>query len=282
MKGRAIFLCVCAIVIFVLLGLLGTVSGADQPVKQVYNNNQIDIYPPVPTTSDIVRITSSGTWCNSCVPIYQSHQVTSDVIKIYGGPDFSLPPPVCAWVLTPWTFSAEVAPLPVGIYAVEVYASGWYCPSVFDSTSFIVTPAPTSTVMSIDGGILTHHYPGHTTSLAVPPGALSTASVFTISYRIPPATTGQLRGMDHFFELTGTRTTFTVPLTLTVNYSESVRGPIIPGTENLFRWQGNRWVTDNITLTHRRLDGLSTQITQLSLFGVLGESNRVYLPVILK
>jgi hypothetical protein len=155
-------------------------------------------------------------------------------------------------------------------------------PRLHDSTSFIVTHVPISTVISADGGELIYHYMGHTTSLAVPPGALSAPSVFTISYHIPPTTTGQLRGMDHFFDLDSTQTVFTTPLTLTISYSESVRGPIVPGTENLYRWQDSQWVTDSITLASRCSDGLSAQITHLSLFGVLGESKRVYLPLVLK
>jgi hypothetical protein len=243
--------------------------------------DQIDIYPPGPTVGDVIQITPSGEWMTSCVPVYQAHHVTGSVIEIYAEVNPSCHP--CLQVLTPWEFTVKVGPLPAGTYTVELHLS--ICsrsPRLHDRKSFTVTHVPVSTVISADGGELIYHYVGHTTSLAVPPGALSAPSVFTISYHIPPTTTGQLRGMDHFFDLDGTQTVFAMPLTLTISYSESVRGPIVPGTENLYRWQDSRWVTDSITLASRCSDGLSAQVTHLSLFGVLGESKRAYVPIVLK
>jgi hypothetical protein len=241
----------------------------------------IDIYPSRPTVEDVIQITPSGERTTSCVPVYQAHQVTGNVIEIYAAVNpFCLP---CLQVLTSWEFTVEVGPLPAGTYTVELYnrICDWP-PYLHDRTSFTVTHVPKSKVISADGGELTYRYVGHTTSLAVPPGALSAPSVFTISYHIPPPTTGQLQGMDHFFDLDGAQTVFATPLTLTVSYSESVRGLIVPGTENLYRWQDSQWVTDSITLMSRCPDGLSAQITHLSLFGVLGESKRAYLPIVLK
>jgi hypothetical protein len=243
--------------------------------------DHIDIYPPEPTAEDVIQITPSGVWGTSCAPVYQAHQVTGNVIRIYAAANPLCQ--LCLQVLTPWEFTVEAGPLPAGAYTVELYIR--ICvwpPYLHDKTSFTVTHVPVSTVISADGGELIYHYVGHTTSLAVPPGALSAPSMFTISYHIPPTTTGQLRGMDHFFDLDGAQTVFAMPLALTVSYSESMRGPIVPGTENLYRWQDSQWVTDSITLASRRSDGLSAQITHLSLFGVLGESRRAYVPIVLK
>lgn len=88
--------------------------------------------------------------------------------------------------------------------------------------------------------------------------------------------------MDHFFDLEGPQIVFTNPLMLTIWFSENIRGPIIPNTETLYRWQNGLWVMDGITLTGRWSNGFSTQIEHLSLFGVLGETYKVYLPIILK
>ena len=84
------------------------------------------------------------------------------------------------------------------------------------------------------------------------------------------------------FDLDGTQTLFTAPLTLTASYSDSVRVPIIPGTEYLYRWQNSQWLTEGVTLTMRWSTGVATHITRLGLFGVLGETHRVYLPLVLK
>lgn len=255
------------------------ISGPHYPMCHGYGK-QIDIFPPAPSSSEMVTITSSGTWCDSCIPVYQSHHVIGNMIEIYA--EAGYPGHACYMVLTPWEFSVEVGPLLPGAYTVRVYVPGWYgWPDLIDSTSFVVAPSPVSALISTDGGELVHHYPGHTTTLTVPPGALSAPSQFTISDHAP-ASTGELQGMNHFFDLTGTQTIFTIPLTLTVSYSENLRGPIISGTENLYRWQNSQWVTDSINLTARWSNGLSAQITHLSLFGILGETLRTYLPIVLK
>lgn len=257
-------------------GTSARVSQTDGP----YSPMQIDIFPPMPTSSDLVTITSSGEWHNSCTPAYQSHRVIGNMITIYA--EAEEPGDVCLQVFTPWEFSVEVGPLPADTYTAEVYVTRWSgSPILVDRTSFVVVPSSVSVLISADGGELVHHYTGHTTSLTVPRGALSASSVFTISYHTP-AHVGELQGMNHFFDLTGTQTIFTTPLTLTVSYSENLRGPIISGTENLYQWQNSQWVTDDITLTSRWSNGLAAQITHLSLFGVLGESSRTYLSIVLK
>jgi hypothetical protein len=158
-----------------------------------------------------------------------------------------------------------------------------------DSVSMVIhysagltMPEPASAAILPEGGTLTYEYPNHATTLEVPPGALSAPTVFTISYHLPPTATGELRGMDHYFQLESEQTSFDPPLTLTVSYSEEVRGPIIPGTESLYRWQDSMWVTEGITLADRWAAGFSAQVDHLSLFGVLGNTNRMYLPLAMR
>lgn len=298
-----------AIVAIVLLALFHVVyvDGADQPkpvnvpergasvlqyndthyptqakhFQQFCYGSEIEAFSPVPWATGMVSTTFSGVWPDTCVPKYQFHQVIDNVIRIYAEAN-----PLgyaCATVLTGWAFSVEVGPLPGGTYTVEAYISrGGGIPSFCDRTSITIVPLSVSILVPAEGGELTLHYISHTTSLIVPPGALSAPSVFTISYDTPPAAPNPLQGMNHFFDLTGTQTTFTIPLTLTVHYSESARGVIISGTESLYRWQDGQWVTIGITLTDRWSDGLSAQTAHLSLFGVLGETNKTYLPIILK
>lgn len=76
------------------------------------------------------------------------------------------------------------------------------------------------------------------------------------------------------------QTTFTLPFTLTMRYSDTVRGAVIPGTTNLYRWQEGQWVTDGITVTATLTDGVTAQITQLALYALLGQTNRFYLPIL--
>lgn len=144
------------------------------------------------------------------------------------------------------------------------------------------TPEPVSAEIPPEGGKLTHQYPGHTTTLHVPPGAMAASSVFTISYSLPPTNTGDFLGIDHFFEMDGEQTTFSIPVTVSVGYSATILGSAIPGTLALYTWQDGTWITDSITLTNRTESGLTCQIQHFSLFGVLGETYRVYLPLLLR
>ncbi len=143
------------------------------------------------------------------------------------------------------------------------------------------TPALASVIISNEGGYLRQRYPGHRTTLTIPPGALSEPTEFSINYRIMPPVPGLLAGIDHFFELEPSGRTFTSPLTLTVAYSDT--GSVIAGTESLYIWKNDRWVTDGISITNQ-LTGTSitAQINELALYGVLGESNWFYLPMIMK
>jgi hypothetical protein len=104
---------IIAVVLGLVLALVGSQVGATgaggnldlaphparQPMELCYDS-QIDIYPPTPTDNDVVQITSSGLWCDSCVPGYQSHEIVGKVIRIYAvaNPNDML----CLQVLTPW------------------------------------------------------------------------------------------------------------------------------------------------------------------------------------
>ncbi|MGB0385241.1 MAG: choice-of-anchor Q domain-containing protein [Ardenticatenaceae bacterium] len=141
-------------------------------------------------------------------------------------------------------------------------------------------PQSVSANITSQGGSLTHTYPGHRTTLEVPPNALSAPSQFSISYHTPPAMSGRLIAMDHFFDVEASQSAFNQPLTLTITYSDTVRGPIMAGTEQLYGWQEGQWVTDGMTLTQRLPNQLTVQVDHLSVFGVLGETHPLYLPLI--
>lgn len=147
------------------------------------------------------------------------------------------------------------------------------------------TPTPTpplaSVVISSEGGYLTHRYPGHRTTLTIPPGAVSEPTEFAINYRIMPSVPGVLAGMDHFFELEPLGRSFTPPLTITVAYSDT--GSVIAGTESLYIWKNDQWVTDGISITNKITGtSITAQINELALYGVLGESKWLYLPMIIE
>ena len=76
---------------------------------------RIDISPPVPTITDVVTITVSGVYTESCTPGYASHQVTGHEIAIQSAPSSET---ICSPVETPWSYDVAVGPLEAGLYTV--------------------------------------------------------------------------------------------------------------------------------------------------------------------
>jgi hypothetical protein len=88
--------------------------------QQCGHNCQMSIAPGSPTENDMIQVTVSGEWSNSCAPLYQSYQVVDDLIRVdavvTGGP-------ICLDVITPWGFSVDIGPLPGGFYRVDLYST---------------------------------------------------------------------------------------------------------------------------------------------------------------
>lgn len=156
------------------------------------------------------------------------------------------------------------------------------------------TPVPTPTPFASAevgpaGALLWISYPGHITMLNVPENALTTSSVITLTYDGRSNTQGTLQGNNHFFNITGTvqTSTSTMPLTrfsqptrLTLGYSE--RSSIIANTIELYRLTASGWTTENITKVAQAPDYLIADIQWLGVYGLLGETNRIYLPLTLR
>jgi len=71
--------------------------------------------------------------------------------------------------------------------------------------------------------------------------------------------------------------------TITVQYTDTETGPAIENTLGLHWWDGSIWSQQGITSSVNITDNLVTaQVDHLSLFAVLGETRRVFLPLVLK
>ena len=116
-------------------------KGTGTPLEQTYLPNQININPSQPTKDDLIQITPQGTWGNTCVPSYQSHQITGSLIRIDA---VSNPSGIrCTAALTSWQFTFDIGSLRAGPYTVELYVSTAGDPPVLkNSTSFVVAPVP--------------------------------------------------------------------------------------------------------------------------------------------
>lgn len=149
-----------------------------------------------------------------------------------------------------------------------------------------VTPMPTPTPTPVPsdrgnigpaGGLLWITHPGHLTALHVPSGNLTTEIAFTLTYT-RPRPTGELQGMDHFFTVESEP--ISEPLSVLLGFKNI--GGIISNTATLYRLEHSDWVTSQITVTEQSVSHILAGIQQPGLYAILGRTNRLYLPLILK
>jgi formylglycine-generating enzyme required for sulfatase activity len=150
------------------------------------------------------------------------------------------------------------------------------------------TPTPTPTPLPSDsgsfgeeGGVLWITHPEHLTVLHVLPGTLSGTMTSEIALSVTytqsrPA--GDLHSMDHFFVVDGPLSA--QPVEVLLGFKNS--GGMIAGTEGLYRLDATTWVTDHITTTEHSSGHILAWIDQPGLYGILGQTNRTYLPLVLR
>lgn len=99
------------------------------------------IVPPNPTSSDVVSITLSGEWPDSCIPEDSAISVTGN--NIYFDVIHDVPPWVaCLTVIMGWQQTQAVGPLPAGTYTVYTRLVPWFplpLPDYEPVAEFIVT-----------------------------------------------------------------------------------------------------------------------------------------------
>jgi hypothetical protein len=136
--------------------------------------------------------------------------------------------------------------------------------------------AVTATVTSA-GGSLRSNDPEQSVLVEFPPGAVAAPTVISYTYVLPQSG-GDMTGMDRFFDLQAAPTgPFALPVTITVNMP--AHRPVISGTEGLYWLDGSTWRSSGITTTSRASDTLVSLTDHFSRFGVLGDSERLYLPL---
>ena len=120
-------------------------------------------------------------------------------------------------------------------------------------------------------------HPDHLTALHIPSGSLTSEITFTVAYT-QSRSTAELQGMDHFFTITGTP--FPEPAALLLGFKNP--GGIIAETINLYHLESGTWMTRNITITEQSDNHLLAWINQPGVYGLLGETHHLYLPLVLR
>jgi len=161
------------------------------------------------------------------------------------------------------------------------------------------TPAPTATLtptptpyaarsIGAEGGAVWLTYPQHLTLLTVPEGSLNNQTTFTLTYN-QPRETKELHSNNHTFSIEAQPQTGSTELTqhylenpvrLVMGYHEL--SGIISGTLDLYRLTAGGWTTAQITKVTQASDYIVADIQWLDIYGLLGETNRIYLPLTLR
>jgi oligopeptide transport system substrate-binding protein len=170
------------------------------------------------------------------------------------------------------------------------YLERTYPAGAFDIGTWRITRV--SDVIGTDGGDLTS-YDGNTT-VQIPAGAITYTIIITHTPAsgMPPG--GNLTGIGHVFDVTAVysdtgqsaQIASGHACTITVQYNDTEKGPAIEDTLGLYWWDegAGQWSQQGIiTSPVNTTDNLVTaQVDRFSLFAVLGETHRVYLPLVLR
>ena len=104
----------CGLVAIVVLSF----AGAEAAAQHWWWPPGMSVNPPNPTVDDVVTITLSGEWPDSCVPNDSQLDPPAGALLyfdlVWGYP----PETLCADVITPWERAETAGPLPVGTYGV--------------------------------------------------------------------------------------------------------------------------------------------------------------------
>lgn len=175
----------------------------------------------------------------------------------------------------------------VWVVATKPYLERSYPAFDFDIATWRITRV--SDVIGTDGGE-SASYDGNTT-VQIPAGAITATVVITQSPASGMLPGGTLASIGHTFEVTAVysdtgQAAQLVPgqtCTMTVAYSDTETGPAIEGTLGLYWWDASAWSQQGITSSVNITDNLVTaQVDHLSLFAVLGETQRLFLPLVFK
>jgi len=140
-------------------------------------------------------------------------------------------------------------------------------------------PAPAIRSFGPEGGLLWQAYESHLTMLIISAGAITTSTTLTIYYDQRPDHQQELQGFNHFFTV-GADPSLPISLNVALGYPDHL--PIISGTMGLYRLEAMNWVTEGITLTSMTPGATLAQIDRIGIYGLLGQTNLTYLPIVLR
>jgi hypothetical protein len=129
------------------------------------------------------------------------------------------------------------------------------------------------------------------TTVSFTPGAITDTVTITLTAQLP-GYTSNLQDIGHFFDVTAVYSGTGQPAqlapgqtyTLTAQYNDAEKGPAIESTLALYYWDSNQWmwIKEPTSVVDVNANTVTATPNHFSVWAVLGETRRVFLPVILK
>lgn len=128
------------------------------------------------------------------------------------------------------------------------------------------------------------------TTLVFPNGAFTQTVTLTYRHLWTDQDTSPLVGIGHTFDVTAVYSDTGQPAHLapgqtyavTVHYTDAEKGPAIEDTLALYAWDGSQWLKELSSVVDPVAKTVTATPDHLSLWAVLGETRRVFLPFVLR
>jgi hypothetical protein len=194
------------------------------------------------------------------------------------------------WIID---ISNPTAPMEAGFYDTsgntrDMAVAGNYAYVADGDGGLIILGLLTEVTESIpiSGGILTST--DGNTSLIFPSGAFTQTVNVTYKQLLYDENVGELVGIGHTFDISAVisdtgEVANLAPgqtFTMTIQYSDDEKGAAIEDTLALYSWDGTNWVKEATSTLDPVNNLITATSSHLSLWAVLGETNRFYFPVI--
>lgn len=184
-----------------------------------------------------------------------------------------------AWYYIPYT-------APTGWYQVHYeWETGPYQGLLVADSAFEVRPIATSAIIQMGGGALNSTF--DSTSYAFANGTFTDTVIITHTACFADIPSfGTLVGIGHTFDITAVYSSTrqpaqpTQPYTITIYYTDDERGSAIEDTVALYYWDGSQWVKDTSSVVDAQNNVLTATPSHFSLWAAMGETRRVYLPLV--
>jgi hypothetical protein len=149
----------------------------------------------------------------------------------------------------------------------------------WDTTTIAIVPPSVNTIITGAGGLITTTFPI---------GAFSETVVITQVPQLPVETGSNLNGIGFFFDLTAASQATGQPVqpqqtyTISLSYTdaEAQAAAVDERTLALYWWNGSQWVKEATSAANTSANTVTATPNHLSLFAVLGETHRIFMPAV--